>query len=197
MALDSLDNEKIILTKLKEDDELSFVLIYQHYWKSMLLVAWNHTKSKELAEDVVHEVFMQLWENRKGQEIISIAGFLTTAVKFSIFKHYRREKRRKELAQENQLYNPLSIDEEEKMQETFLKEYVQGVVDQMPSKCKLVFTLSRMEGLRNPEIAELLQISEKGVEANLTRALKLLKARMKNDGVLVLFMIQHIQKYFN
>lgn len=195
MALISLDNEEVLLERLKRDDEVSFAHIYQHYWKSMLLVAWNHTKDKGLAEDIVHEVFMQLWEKRKDQDIGSIAGYLTTAVKFSVFKYYRKEQRRKELAQENNLFAITSIDDEAKIQHLFLEEYVKGIVEQMPEKCRLVFTLSRFEGMKNPEIAAILQISEKGVEANLTRALKTLKKHMKRDGILLLCLAQVVQKY--
>lgn len=190
MAISSLQDEHKLLHALEHDDEAAFIQFYQHYWKDLLSIAWNHTKDKTLAEDIVHEVFMKLWENRNKQVIQSVGGFLSTAVKFSVFKHYRKEERRKNLVMENQLFNDPYVDDEAKINQLFLEEYINGIVEEMPERSRLVFKLSRTDGLKNPEIAAMLGISEKGVEANLTRALKMLRERMKNDGVFILLAVE-------
>lgn len=193
MALNPLIDEKGLLQRLREDDHVAFTHLYQHYWKPMLLVAWNHTKDKVLAEDLVHEVFMTLWEKRHLQQIESVAGFLTTAVKFSVFKHYQKQKHRAALAQQNLSYSE-SSDEEAKWDALFLQEYLAGIIEQLPEKCRLVFEYSRTQGLKNAEIAKLLNISEKGVEANLTRALKLIKQRIDKGTLLLLVSSELIEK---
>lgn len=186
MSLAPLANESQLISQLKQGSEQAFVLIYSHYWKKILLVAWNHTKDKNLAEDLVHDVFLQLWKKRDDIEIESLAGYLSTAIKFSVFKHYRKEQRRRDLLDQNDAYQKDWHEEEGRWEALFLEDYIQGIVEKMPEKCKLVFLMSRQQGLKNPEIAHLLQISEKGVEANLTRALKQLKNQMKKDGLMIL-----------
>lgn len=181
MAINPLSDEYELLQRLRKDDHVAFTRLYGHYWKPMLLVARNHTKDKTLAEDIVHEVFMTLWEKRNELHIHSVAGFLATAVKFSVFKHYQKEKRRRELDSLLPTHT-LIINDEAKLDALFLSEYLAGLVEELPEKCQIVFRHSREGGLKNAEIAELLQVSEKAVEANLTRALKTLRKRMKDGG---------------
>jgi RNA polymerase sigma-70 factor (ECF subfamily) len=166
---------------LQADDHDAFTEIYQRYWKKMLGIAWNHCKDTAGAKDLVHEVFLSLWERRGTVEIQSVAAFLATAVKFSVFKHYQQEKRRADLAKENYEFTDITHDEH-KLDALFLQEYINGIVEEMPEKCRLVFRYSRDMGLKNNEIAERIEISEKGVEANLTRALKIIRGELKNYG---------------
>ncbi|UOE47226.1 RNA polymerase sigma-70 factor [Mucilaginibacter sp. SMC90] len=179
---------------LQADDHDAFTEIYQRYWKKMLAVAWNHSKDTAIAKDLVHEVFLSLWERRRSVEIQSIAAFLATAVKFSVFKHYQREKHRADLARENYEFADITHDEH-KLDALFLQEYIDGIVEEMPEKCKLVFRYSRDLGLKNAEIAEKIEISEKGVEANLTRALKIIRGELKNYGWSIVVILHTIMSF--
>lgn len=195
MAILPPHDEAELLQRLRWGDHSAFTRLYKHYWKAMLLVAWNHTKDKVLAEDIVHEVFMILWEKRDMKEIDSLAGFLTTAVKFSVFKHYQKEKLRQQLADRRLSFEETG-DDESKLDALFLQEYIAGLVEQMPEKCRLVFKYSREEGLKNTEIADKMSISEKAVEANLTRALKIIRKNMDQSGLLLFFVPDLLKKLF-
>lgn len=174
-----------LISRLKKGEPNAFTHIYKSYWKKMLLIAWNHTKDKNLSEDIVHEVFMSLWEKKDNLDIHNLGAFLATAVKFSIFKNYQRTHRRNELAKKNYTFSEITL-EEEKWDALFLQEYVDGLVEELPEKCKIVFKLSREAGMKNAEIAAELQITEKGVEANLTRALKIIRGGLENSGIMLL-----------
>ncbi|MDN5287882.1 MAG: polymerase sigma factor [Mucilaginibacter sp.] len=156
----------------------------------MFLIAWNHSNDEVVSKDIVHEVFMSLWERRDIVDIKDLKSFLTTAARFSIFKHYQREKHRSELFNKNYEYNELANDES-KLDALFLQEYIDGIVEEMPKKCRLVFRYSREMGMKNTEIADKINITEKGVEATLTRALKIIRIELKNYG-LIIFAILHI-----
>jgi len=175
-----------LLDLLKGDSEPAFTEIYNRYWKKLLLVAWNHSRNDAIAEDIVHEVFMSLWERRSTIEIDNLSAFLATSIKFSVFRFLQRERRRIELAVENYEFTEL-IFEEDHLDARFLKEYIDGVVEVMPEKCKLVFRYSRELGMKNKEIAEKMAISEKGVEANMTRALKTIRIELKDYGISLFF----------
>jgi RNA polymerase sigma-70 factor (ECF subfamily) len=181
------DTELAVL--LKQADKNAYTEIYNRYWKKMLLLAWNHCKDKAQAEDIVHEVFIALWNRRTEVLIENIPAFLTTAIKFNIFKHYQKLQLRKQLALQNYDFKETSHDEA-RLDALFLKEYIDGIVEQLPEKCRLTFKYSREEGLSNAQIAKKMNISEKGVEANLTRAHKTIKGSLNDSGLLLLLSIQ-------
>jgi len=182
------------MSLLKEDDHAAFTEIYKRYWKKMLLIAWNHSNDNAASKDIVHEVFMSLWERRHLVEVLNLSAFLATSVKFSIYKYYQRENRRTELARQNYEFSELTHDEE-KLDALFLKEYINGIVEEMPERCRLVFRYSREMGMKNSEIAIKIEVTEKAVEANLTRALKIIRAELKNYGLIVLITLHVIYAF--
>jgi RNA polymerase sigma-70 factor (ECF subfamily) len=167
-------------TLLRADDHGAFNEIYGRYWKKMLHIAWNHSEDKTSAKDIVHEVFISLWERRHQVEIDNLPAFLATAVKFSIYKYHQRESRRSELLRLHYEFTDLSQDEE-KLDALFLEEYINGIVEEMPARCRFVFRC-REQGMKNNEIAEQAQITQKAVERNLTRALNIIRGELKNYG---------------
>ncbi|WP_312191551.1 sigma-70 family RNA polymerase sigma factor [Sphingobacterium sp.] len=186
------DTDEIqLLNELREGKHTAFALIYERHWKSMLSIAWNHTKNEALAEDIVHEVFLKLWDNRENYQITNLEGFLATAIKYIIFNNYRKEKNRLNFV-ESQYDDKQIQDDEKELDRLFLQQYIRDVVEEMPEKCKIVFKFSREDGLKNSEIAVLLNISQKGVEANLTRAIKILKKQMEKDGLYIFISVSLI-----
>ncbi|MDB5087007.1 MAG: polymerase sigma-70 factor, subfamily [Mucilaginibacter sp.] len=181
----SLYTDQELTFLLKEDDHAAFTEVYKRYWKKMLLIAWNHSNDNIASKDIVHEVFISLWERRNVVEVLNLPAFLATSVKFSIYKYYQRETHRTELARKNYEFNELTRDEE-KLDALFLQEYINGIVEEMPERCRLVFRYSREIGMKNNEIAVKINVTEKAVEANLTRALKIIRAELKNYGWTIL-----------
>ncbi|MFB9840753.1 sigma-70 family RNA polymerase sigma factor [Mucilaginibacter ginsenosidivorans] len=190
----SLYTDHELTSLLKEDDHTAFTEIYKRYWKKMLLIAWNHSNDNTASKDIVHEVFISLWERRHVVEVTNLPAFLATSVKFSIYKYYQRENRRSELARLNYEFNELTNDEA-KLDALFLREYIDGIVEEMPERCRLVFRYSREMGLKNHEIATRISITEKAVEANLTRALKIIRAELKNYGWTILLTLYTIYAF--
>ncbi|WDF81338.1 sigma-70 family RNA polymerase sigma factor [Mucilaginibacter sp. KACC 22773] len=179
---------------LKEGDHAAYTEIYRRYWKKLLLIAWNHSKDQLAAKDIVHDVFISLWERYTDVEINNLSAFLATSVKFTVYKYYQKEQRRNDLALQNYEYET-TVNDEDKLDAIFLQEYVNGIVEKMPEKCRLVFGYSRNLGMKNSEIATKIQITEKGVEANLTRALRIIRGELKNHGWILIVAI-HIHRLF-
>jgi RNA polymerase sigma-70 factor (ECF subfamily) len=179
---------------LKEGDHAAYTEIYRRYWKKLLLIAWNHSKDEFAAKDIVHDVFISLWERYPEVEINNLSAFLATSVKFTVYKYYQKEQRRNDLALKNYEYEA-TVNDEHKLDAIFLQEYVNGIVEKMPEKCRLVFGYSRNLGMKNSEIATKIQITEKGVEANLTRALRIIRGELKNHGWILIVAI-HIHRLF-
>lgn len=166
-----------LILSLREDDNDAFAEIYNRYWKKLLAIAYNHSRDKMAAEEIVQEIFIGLWNRRKELYIDNVNAYLATAVRLSVFKQYVRQKRRDQIKE--QAADPvITTWDEENIYTRFLQQYINGIVEVLPEKCRLVFKLSRDEGLSIPEVARRMGIAEKTAEAHLTKALKVLKIKL-------------------
>lgn len=172
-------DERLVVL-LRDDDQEAFEEIYHRYWDKLLAIGYNHSRSKEVAEEIVQDVLLSLWNRRLEIEIDRLGAWLATAVKFSVLKSLARENRRKDLLQLHPAEDADISFDEEIIQAKFLKEYVDGLVAGLPEQCRLVFVYSRDHQLSNKEIAETLNLSPKTVESHLTRALKTLRHLLGN-----------------
>ena len=176
-----------LIASLRGDDNQAFAEIYHRYWKKLLAIAYHHSKDKIIAEEIVQEVFIGLWNRRNELYIDNLSAYLATAVKLSVFKQYARQKRRNQ--KKEATADPLLTGwDEEKIYSRFLQQHINGIVDVLPEKCRLVFRLSREEGLSIPEVAQRMGIAEKTAEAHLTKALKVLKLRLNRPYLWVLLL---------
>lgn len=170
-------------------EERAFATIYDTYWSQLLAIAYRLTQDKAQSEEIVQEVFVSLWRRRHEVEVGSVEAYLATAVKFSTFKMMQRTRRQREL---QAAFAPADLYEEEQLIEAkFLKEYLDGVVEELPERCRLVFRMSRDKCMSHKEISAELAISPKAVEAQISKALKVLKLSLRKVGfvfVLILFL---------
>lgn len=174
--------------QLKEGSAKAFGRLYDRYWSWLLNMAVYQLRDRAIAEEIVQDVFLGLWE-RKGQEIVlNVQAYLAKAVKFAVFKHILREKRRNELIDLH--YFQAQVQDDEAMLEArFLEEFVNSVVDGLPEKCRQVFIGSRREGLTIGEIAVKMNIAEKTVEGHLTKALRVIRISLKSFLIHILVIV--------
>ncbi len=182
------DSESVWLAAIRDSDKEAFGQVYAHYWRKLLALSYQYTKDKEMAEEIVQDVFVSLWQRRADLIIDSLAAYLATAIKFSTFKALHRAKKQALIRESVLSHNYVQLDEEA-IDARFLKEYVDGIVETLPERCKLVFQLSRESQKSHQEIAQELEISEKAVEANITRALKVLRLSLRKVGFSLFFFL--------
>jgi len=169
------DNQ--LLELLIENDGKAFSEIYDRYWNKLIAIAFAQTKDRYIAEEIVQEVFLSVWSRRQVLKIDSLKAYLATAVKFSIFKNVFNNNRRQKII--GGLVQRSDALTDEVLHAKFLQEYVNGIVEQFPDKCRMVYIYSRNDGLSVKAIATKMEIAEKTVEAHLTKALKILKLNLK------------------
>lgn len=178
-------SDQELLEELRLGNRVAFTELFNRYWKKLLAISYTYTKDRSSAEEIVQEVFIGLWNKKDQLNIKTLEPYLATAVKFSVFKSIHQQKRREELAILNYQTELVALDEE-KIHAKFLQEYIDGIVEQLPEKCRLVFKYSRNDGLSIPEIAAEMDIAEKTVEAHLTKALKTIKKDLNNSGTFLI-----------
>jgi RNA polymerase sigma-70 factor (family 1) len=186
------DQELTVL--LMDGSHAAFTEIYDRYWNKLMAIAYNHTKDKSAAKEIVQELFVSLWKRKDKVIIHTLNSYLVTAIKFAVYKQIERERRRREI--ENQEYKQGSYTEDElNIEARFLQEYINGQIELLPEKCRLVFNYSRVKGMTIPEIAREMEISEKTAEGHLTKGLKTIRLNLKDSGMLGVLICSSIHEW--
>ena len=179
-------NDSTLLRLLQKNDSTAFQELYNRYWSKLYFLAHKRLKSAEAAEEIVQNVFMTLWRKRKTLKINDLAPYLAAVTRYAVYHYLAAEKRRahKEEVAGNRnsgvVAGELLIDDKQ------LLEIVKQEVNELPEKCRLVFIYNKLEDQTLPEVAERLNISVKTAEAHLTKALRLIRKKLK-DHALFLF----------
>lgn len=177
MINSSLENDKLFILQLKQDNKQAFNEMFNAYWERLFKSAYNVLKDKKICEDIVQDVFIDIWKKRKNLEIkVSLEKYLFSCVRYQVFNQFRKNQKnlRSEVFENLELrcsdLNPES--------EVLYKELVQkvdSVVEELPEKCRVVYKMSREEQLSHKEISTRLDISSKTVEKHITKALFVLR----------------------
>lgn len=166
-------SEHELLSSLREDSEAAFTQIYYQYWKLLFAVAANKLDNIADAEEIVQEVFADLWRRRHEIRIEqSLKAYLATAVKFQVYTLLAKKHREANALPDPEVW---ATSPDDTFRQKELQEQLYQVTQELPDKCRLVYQLSREAGLSNKEIAAKLDISEKTVENQMTKALKRLR----------------------
>lgn len=183
-------NEQELVSRLKADDETAFKLLYDNYWEQLFISAYNLLKKKEICEDILQEIFINIWNNRKNLEIrTSLKGYLHTCVFHKVYDYFRKNKNVfNEEFFENIDSRVQNSNPESKLIYKELVNQINATVELLPEKCQEVYKLSREKQLSHKEIAQHLNTSTKNVEAHITKALKLIKSSIYNISCIELIL---------
>lgn len=165
----------IQVAQIKGSDEKAFQNLFELLWDPMYTYAFSLLEDETLAKDMVQEVWIGFWERRKTIENTNIKAYLYKAVRYRVLKELRDSKLKStHLEVLDTIYIDDSI-EEESLDPEETKMLLDNKLSILPKKCKEVFKLSKLQGLKNKEIAVELGISENTVENHISKAFKLLK----------------------
>lgn len=178
------DHELIVL--LKRGDEESLRRIFELYYEKLCLYAETLVKDQQVAEDIVEELFIRLWENAQRIHITtSFNNYLYRSTYNNCLKYIQKSKLEKKaftayVYQDKEIIgwgtsdNPFAT-----LVSRELEEEARRVVDSLPEKCREIFILSRYENLSYPEIAEKLKITLGTVKTQMSRAFRKLREELK------------------
>lgn len=169
-------------------DLKAFEEIYQKYASRMLTYALQILKEKEVCEDIIQNIFIDFWSKRETNTVENLEGYLFRAVKFQIFKYFRDTKFSDEDLTRLNLVE-VSVSASKVLEYQDLELAIKNSVDQLPSRCKEIFELSRFEHKTSQEIADLLGVSLQAVKNQISKALSAIRTDLKKEEHILLFLI--------
>ena len=172
--------EENLIAELKSDNEDALTSIYYHFRDSLFQNANRVLQDPQSSEEIVQDVFCELWEKRMRLEIkVSLNAYLYAMTRYMVFRHIRNEKSRirlyEDLANKYPFQNYLCLTPESFLLEKEMNERVTALINELPPRCREVYQLSRHDQLSHKEISKKLQISPKTVENQISKALKVFR----------------------
>jgi RNA polymerase sigma-70 factor, ECF subfamily len=159
--------------------EPQFKSAYFNHHARLLRVAYSIIGDRHLAEDIVQDVFLKLWKAKsKYKEIESLEAYLVQMTKNEALSLLDKSKKESELLIEVQQQS-FSFDKSEDHSTEEFRKSLERAISQLAPQCRLIFTLSRFEGLSNDEIATYLAISKRTVETQVSTALRMFRTGLK------------------
>ena len=183
-----------LLEKLSADDALAFEELYSRYSKRMFLYAINIFKKREACEDIVQNVFTDLWSKRKEANISNVRAYLFQSVKYQIFNQIRNQKISDEDLTRLNLIDA-SMDMSKRLELDELKQLINAEITKLPERCQQIFCLSRYEQKSNREIAMELDISIQAVKNQISKALKRIRQNLDPEAVVIYSLLICSQLY--
>ena len=167
-----------LLELLRHDDRKAFETLYRKYSGKAYQVAYNLFRDSDVCEDLVQELFIDLWAKRNTLRINSLEWYLKVAIKNRVLMYIRTQKATLDLSAIATLTEKYSTDS--KVMHGDISNLLEEGVERLPEKCRQIFTLSRKEYLSNKEIASRLNISPKTVENQISIALRYLRVGLSD-----------------
>lgn len=167
----------------KNDDQSAFKQLFLHFYPKLNSFANSILSDKQLAEDVVAEVFMKLWENRQMLSTVqNVNYYLYIATKHTSLNLLKKQKRMQSMFLEDidGSYSFSFQTPETKMISREAVSLIELAIKELPPKCRLIFYMVKEEKLKHKEISQILDISTKTIEAQITIALKKISDRVSH-----------------
>jgi RNA polymerase sigma-70 factor (family 1) len=182
----------ILMESLKNGDEKAYKFLLNKFHRKLNAYALTLVNDHSMAQDIVQNVFLKTWKNRnKLNPEFSIQSFLYKSVYNEFINTYQQNKAMMLLQQKyvDSLQQVVETTDENSIER--MLAIINREIQNLPPKCQNVFILSKKEGLTNIEIAEHLEISIKTVEAQISKAFKILKEKLKDNYNMMLFLLFH------
>ncbi len=181
--------ERELINRLINGDQTAFELLFHAYYPGLVVYASQFTFDKDEAEEIVQDFFVRFWQKHQSvQPYESLRNYFFSAIKnrcINYLKHKKIEdyyiKQLSGISENHLVYN------QDLYSATELQEKIKNSISLLPERCREIFTMSRIQGLKNEEIAQQLTLSKRTVETQISHALKVLRVELKEySGLLII-----------
>jgi len=176
---------RLLQEKIATSDQSAFRQLFTIYSKKLIQFAASIVKSGDAAREIVDEVFIKIWRNRStATDIQHLRVYLYTATKNTAL-NYLATRARENIAEPFDFFAVQLSDEgpspEKQLINTELLRKIQGAIEELPPRCKMVFKLVREDGLSYKEVGQVLNISPKTVDAQMVIAVRQISEKVRLD----------------
>ena len=186
-----LYSDEDLMQEIKAGNMFAFDALYKKYCKRVYKFGYSILKTREEVENLMQDVFLNLWKNRyKVEKDSSIKSYIFTTTYNSAISIIRKKARESEFIE--YLKSVQEINEEPvnvELEYNELTEKVNDIVNHLPDRQKEVYLLHKVEGLKYLEIAERLNISVNTIENHMCRALKTIREKLGNYSLIVILFV--------
>lgn len=172
--------EKELLCMLKEKDHAAFNEIYNRSWKSLFNTAYKRLRDRLACEDIVHDVFADLWNKAAHAEIVNLQAYLGTAVRYKVYSLLSRGYHSAHFVEVFDHMLATEVNGETWVESKELQALLSLWIETLPKKRKEIFLLRYLEQLSSRDISERLGISQKTVQNQLLNAGYELQHHLRN-----------------
>jgi RNA polymerase sigma-70 factor (family 1) len=183
------DRENQLVEALRRGDTSAFAELFDRYWFDLYEYASKKINEPDEAEELVQNVFLDLWEKRERLVIGNVFYFLKVCLRNKCVDYLRGKILEGKYAGYCKLFSEAdsNVTDNEVMLND-LSECVEAGLRELPEKSQLVFKLNKFEGFSIKEVASRVNLSEKGVEYHLTKAMKTMRRCLKDFVLLLIVM---------
>lgn len=163
--------------QVKRGDLAAYEVLFKKYFKELYRFAYTYIRDSTISEEMAQEVFLYVWEKRDKIEIqTTLKTYLYSAVKNKCLNYIKLElPKHRATGDVSEVMLSVSTEIKDEKENEYIKKNIKKAVDQLPTKCRQIFMLSRNAGMTYEEIAEELGLSKKTVENQMGIALKKLR----------------------
>ena len=183
-----LYSDEELMQEIKADNMFAFDVLFRKYSKKLSKFGFSILKSTEDTENLIQDVFLNLWENRnkvvKDSAIKSYIFTLTHNSAISIIRKKARESEFVEYLKSMQEISVAPVNME--LEYIELTNKLDEILKALPPRQKEVYLLHKVEGLKYSEIAERLSISVNTIENHMSRALKTIREKLGNYSLIAI-----------
>ena len=185
IGIDDSVSDDVLLQWLHDDNRQAFDIIYRRYWKPLYSMAFNLFRDRLVCEDVVQDVFFQLWDKRSTHQIQTLRSYLFASTRHGVLKTIKNGRAFIDVeAVQDFLISQGQSDFD--LLEMDLAHHASLAINDLPEKCRQIFLLSRSHAMPVAQIAQQLELSPKTVENQITIALKRLRSSLSDYFVIML-----------
>jgi RNA polymerase sigma-70 factor (ECF subfamily) len=176
MQNDKPISDEELIQRIKDDDAKALIILFERYFSALCRFACRFVKNANLAEEVVSDVFLNIWLKKEKIQIkINLKTYLYTAVRNQSLNYVKKNKIYLEEIETVVKENKISdLDADKSITYEELKNEIDILLQQLPEKRQVIFKMNRIDGLSYKEIAEILSISIHTVQNQMVAAVKFL-----------------------
>jgi RNA polymerase sigma-70 factor (ECF subfamily) len=168
-----------LLAKIQAGDEAAYDTVFRTWYPILVRVASALLRDVDAAEEVAQDVMVELWRRRHLLDTaVPLGGYLLRSARNRSLNRLRHLKVRRETEGEVEALYTAPVGADQPIVAEELATAARQAFNELPPRCREVFELSRVHGLKYAQIAEALDISQKTVEAQMGKALKIMRDRL-------------------